>query len=143
MIQRVQTIFLFLAAAAALAVYALPFATTPEPQVASALFTDADFDVQDGPVMMGAFALSAVLFLVAIFLFNNRLRQMMMSKLGLLVAAVGTGVGAYRFYADQAAGLAEPALGVALPIVVFILGTLAHRYINKDEKLVKSIDRLR
>ena len=132
-----------MAAAAALALYALPMATTVEAQPASALFTDADFDVQDGPVMMVTFGLAALMMLVAIFLYNNRILQMNITKIAVFVALVGIGFGVYQLYADQATKLAEPAMGAALPILVLILGILASRYINKDEKLVKSIDRLR
>lgn len=143
MIQRIQTIFLFLAAAAAGALYAVPLATTTEEVPASALFADAAFEVQDGPVMMGTFGIAALLMLVTIFLFRNRILQMNLTKIALLIAAVGIGVGIYRFAVDQAMDQAKPAIGLGLAILILILGTLAHRFINKDEKLVKSIDRLR
>jgi len=143
MIQRIQTIFLFLAAVAAGALYAVPLATTTEAEPASALFADAAFEVQDGPVMMGTFGVAALLMLVTIFLFRNRILQMNMTKIALFIAAIGVGVGAYRFFVDQAMDKAQPALGIGLAVLVLILGILAHRAINKDEKLVKSIDRLR
>jgi hypothetical protein len=143
MIQRIQSIFLFLAAVAAIALYAVPIATTAEVQPASPLFADAAFEVQDGPVMMGTFGVAALMMLVTIFLFRNRILQMNLTKIALFIASVGVGVGAYRFFVDQAMEKAQPALGIALVLLILILGTLAHRAINKDEKLVKSVDRLR
>jgi peptidoglycan/LPS O-acetylase OafA/YrhL len=143
MIQRIQTIFLLLASGAALSLFALPLATTSEAKADSVLFADAAFNIQDGPVMMGAFALAGLLLLVTIFLFNNRKLQMTLTKVGLLLTGVGIGVGAFYLSKDQAVDVAEPALGVALPLLVVIFAYLAHRYINKDEKLVRSVDRLR
>lgn len=143
MIQRIQTIFLLLASGAVLGLFALPLATTNEAKVDSALFADAAFNVQDGPVMMGAFALAALLLLVTIFLFNNRKLQMTLTKVGLFFTGVGVGLGAYYLFNDQAVDTAEPAVGIALPALAIIFAYLAHRYINKDEKLVRSVDRLR
>lgn len=143
MIQRIQTIFLLFAGGAALGLFGLPLAKTSEIKADSALFADATFNIQDGPFMMGAFALAGVLLLVTIFLFNNRKLQMTLTKVGLFLTAVGIGVGAYRYFMDKAAEVAEPAMGIALPVLVLVFGILAHRYINKDEKLVRSVDRLR
>ena len=143
MIQRIQTIFLLLAGGAALSLFALPFATTSEAKADSVLFADATFNIQDGPVMMGAFALAGLLLIATIFLFNNRKLQMTLTKVGLFITGVGVGVGAYHLSNDQAVDVAEPALGIALPLLVVIFAYLAHRYINKDEKLVRSVDRLR
>lgn len=143
MIQRIQTIFLLLAGGAALGLFALPMATTSEAKADSVLFADAAFNIQDGPVMMGAFAVAGLLMIATIFLFNNRKLQMTLTKVGLFVTGVGIGVSAYRFFADQAVDAAQPASGVALPILVVIFAYLALRYINKDEKLVRSVDRLR
>ena len=143
MIQRIQTIFLLLASGAALSLFALPLATTSEAKADSVLFADAAFNIQDGPVMMGTFALAGLLLLVTIFLFNNRKLQMTLTKVGLFLTGVGIGAGAYLYFNDQAADAANPATGIALPVLVLIFGVLAHRYINKDEKLVRSVDRLR
>ena len=143
MIQRIQTIFLLLAGGAALSLFALPMATTSEAKADSTLFADASFDVMDAPVLMGAFALAGILLLVNIFLFNNRKLQMTLTKVGLFLTGVGIGASAYLYFSDQAADAATPAAGVALPILALIFGILAHRYISKDEKLVRSVDRLR
>ena len=143
MIQRIQTIFLFLAGGAALGLFGLPLATTSEAKTDSVLFADATYNIMDAPVLMGAFALAGLLLLVTIFLFNNRKLQMTLTKVGLVLTGVGIGAGAYLYFNDQAADAANPATGIALPVLVLIFGVLAHRYINKDEKLVRSVDGLR
>ncbi|RME93401.1 MAG: DUF4293 family protein [Bacteroidetes bacterium] len=143
MIQRIQTVFLFLAAVAAFGTLGLSFATTEEPIEASALFADAHFNVLDSPVLIGDFVLAGLMLLVAIFLFNNRKLQMTVTKLGLLVLGIGIGLGVYFFLNDQAQEKADLALGIGLPLVTIIFGYLAHVYIKKDENLVRSADRLR
>lgn len=143
MIQRIQTIYLFLAAAAAGAMFALPIATTAEAQADSVVFADAAFEVQDKITMMGAFGLAALLLFVIIFLFNNRSLQMNLTKAGLFLTGVGVGAGIYHFFNDQAADLAQPAAGLILPVLVVVFAYLALRNIKKDDKLVRSVDRLR
>lgn len=143
MIQRIQTIYLFLAAAAAGALFALPIATTTEAQTESVVFADAAFEVQDATTMMVAFGLVALLLVVIIFLYSNRKLQMNLTKLGLFLTGVGIGAAAYHLFTDQAASIAQPAVGVALPLLVLIFSFLALRNIGKDEKLVRSVDRLR
>lgn len=143
MIQRIQSIYLFLAAAAVLALFAIPFATTPEVQADSAIFADATFNVQDSVPMMAGFGLTGALLLVIIFLYNNRKLQMTLTKVGLFFAGVGVGLAAQRFFTDSASDAAQFSVGVALPVLAVIFAFLALRSINKDEKLVRSVDRLR
>ncbi len=143
MIQRIQTIFLLLAGVASFGLLKLPFAKTDEAITDSALFADASFNLYDNYLILGAFAACGVLLILNIFLFNNRKLQMTLTLTGLLIALVGIGLAAFHWLQDSAAKIAEPSLGVALPLLTLIFGVLAHRYINKDEKLVKSVDRLR
>ncbi|MEL6658262.1 MAG: DUF4293 domain-containing protein [Bacteroidota bacterium] len=143
MIQRIQSIYLFLAAGAAFALFAVPFATTPEVQTDSVIFADAAFNAQDSIAMMAGFGLAGALLLVIIFLYNNRKLQMNLTKAGIFLTGVGVGGATQRYFADSAADAAQIAAGVALPALVLIFALLALRNINKDEKLVRSVDRLR
>ncbi|MEL6969818.1 MAG: DUF4293 domain-containing protein [Bacteroidota bacterium] len=143
MIQRIQSIYLFLAAGAAFALFAVPFATTPEVQADSVIFADATFNTQDSIAMMAGFGLAGLLLLVIIFLYNNRKLQMNLTKVGIFLAGVGVGGAAQRYFSDSAADAAQFAAGVALPALIIIFAFLALRSINKDEKLVRSVDRLR
>ena len=143
MIQRIQSIFLFLAAGASLGLFLLPFASTNEAQANSTLFADATFNVQDNTIMMGIFALCGLLLFVNIFLFNNRKLQMKVTLFSILLVIAGACFAVYSVTQDAAMRLAEPDTGIALPVLALVFGFLAYRYINKDEKLVKSVDRLR
>ena len=146
MIQRIQTIFLALAGLGIFGVFGLPFATTPEAIATSTFFADADYDVQDHVIMMILFALSGLLTLGAIFLYNNRPLQSRIATFGLIaniLAIVATVVLFLNFSGNVTPEQVEDGFGIYLPIVAIIFGFLAVRNINKDEKLVRSADRLR
>ena len=143
MIQRIQSIFLLLAGITGLSLFLTPIASTEVPNDASMLFADASYNVQDHWSMMLAFGLGGALLLIAIFLFRNRKLQMNLTAIGLLSIVVGIAVVAWWFMQDAAKDLAEFQLTGISPVLTIILGIAAYFYINKDEKLVRSADRLR
>lgn len=143
MIQRIQSIFLLLASVATFGFFGADAADTPAPVPASELFADGSYSLLDDPVLIGLFALAGALFLADIFLFRNRKLQVTLSRVALLLLVIGLAYGGYRWYADSAAASAEPDFGLILPLVSLVFGVLAGRYILKDEKLVRSADRLR
>lgn len=143
MIQRIQSIFLALAAAAAGGLFGLPFATTSEGMASSELFADSVFNIKDNPVLMIAFLAAGVLSLIAIFLFNNRKLQMTLSIVSILATVAGLMLGAFFFFSDSASEQASFGLGTVLPILMIVFLFLGWRNIKKDEKLVRSMDRLR
>lgn len=149
MIQRIQTIFLALAAGANLSVFGLPFAEVNEKIANSTLFTnDLLYNLQDNIVLLVAFALSGILALVAIFLFKNRKQQMMVTRLAAISTIISVVLTVVFFWKDYQTMTADAAvddgIGAYTPIVGIILLFLANFYIGKDEKLVRSsYDRLR
>ncbi|MFK8055162.1 MAG: DUF4293 domain-containing protein [Saprospiraceae bacterium] len=145
MIQRIQSIFLLLASASIGGTFALPFADSSAP-VADTFFADSLFSVFDSIPLMAGFGLAALLALVAIFLFNNRKLQKNIATASaiLTIASVGVAIGQYMSQSEKLMGITiddEP--GLFLPAAGFVLAILAVRYINKDERLVRSADRLR
>lgn len=146
MLQRVQSIFLLLAGGASLGTFGLPFATTPRPINDSTIFMDAAYSVQDQVGLMVLFGLGGALALVGIFLFKNRSLQIRLSILAFITNLIGVIFGAVFFMqnsSEVAADQLNDGLGVYLPIVAMVLVLLAYRFIRKDERLVKSMDRLR
>lgn len=143
MIQRIQSIFLVLAAAALLGLFGLPFASTAEPVAASALFADQKYNILDHTALSATFIAAAVICLLSIFLFNNRKLQMRLSLLSILGALAGLVVAGILFSQDSAGQTAQLGLGFGLPVISILLTYLAYRNIQKDDKLVKSMDRLR
>lgn len=146
MIQRIQSIFLFLAAVAAFSLFVFPFATTDRAVADSAIFADQLYTIQDNVALLALFAIAGGLAFVSIFLFNNRKTQLLVGRLAVVANLIGLVLAIILFLNDrQTLGSADPADGVGLflPFVFLIFGVLALRYINKDEKLVRSMDRLR
>jgi hypothetical protein len=72
MIQRIQTIFLLLAAGFFGGTALLPLMRSSEPIPTSRYFSDGVFQAGDHPLLFAVTALGAVLALVAVFLYRNR-----------------------------------------------------------------------
>lgn len=143
MIQRIQSIYLFLAAAASGGMFALPYAETPQAVDTSYLFADGVFTIDDRLPVMVTFVIAGLASLIAVFLYKNRVAQMRVSILAMIASVIGIGLGLAFFFQDNADEMADPAVGVALPLLMVLFAYLAWRNIRKDEKLVRSMDRLR
>ena len=149
MIQRIQTIFLALAAGADLSVFGLPFATVPKKIAASDIFTnDLLYNLQDNVLLMVAYGLSGLLALVSIFLFKDRKKQMLATKTALVMTVLSVILTASVLWQDSAtmgsSVTPDVTFGSITPFVGIILLILANNFIKKDEKLVRSsYDRLR
>jgi Domain of unknown function (DUF4293) len=149
MIQRIQTIFLFLSACAGGGQFLLPYGTTDAGNAATRLsaLSDAVFNPFDNPGLIGLCALGAVVSLAAIFLFRNRPLQRRITGGAMLVSVLtGTLLGFTFWQMLQnmpADGVLHYQPGAALPVVALLFQWLAGRSIGKDEALVRSMDRLR
>jgi len=145
MIQRMQTLLLFLAAGALGSLYVFPFLRTDETAVESDFMADGAYSVLDHPANMALFGLSALLALIAIFLFRNRKVQMQLTKILLLITGAAAVVAGVLYVQDTGDTTIDFQLGVGavLPVVAIILMAISHRLIRRDEKLVRSMDRLR
>lgn len=146
MIQRIQSIFLLLAGAAGLTQPAVDFATVPTAVAGSALFADAQYDVFDSMGLLIPFLAGGALAVVAIFLFNNRKNQLLVSRFAFLAYLVGIVLTVILYLRDavyQGTATPDDGVGLYLPVVGLVLLILAMRYITKDDKLVRSSNRLR
>lgn len=139
MIQRIQSIYLLLAAIASSTLFALPFATAPaQPE---GILQDGAFDISDHLGLMILTALIAVVALGTIFLYKNRVLQMNLGKLNIVLLVALLVFAAYLYNSIQVDS--SFGAGLVMPIVVFVFTFLANRNIYKDERLVRSADRLR
>ncbi len=145
MIQRIQSLFLFLASAGFFGQFATDFANSsaPIPQ----LMADQIYEVQDNPILLGITVLGGLLSAAAIFLYKNRNLQMKLSIFTVILAVLLPAAAAFLLYGEktgiQSGVTINDTFGTYLPIASLVFGLLARNYINKDEKLVKSMDRLR
>ncbi|WP_020566999.1 DUF4293 domain-containing protein [Neolewinella persica] len=146
MIQRLQSIFLLLASGSCFGLFGTDVADSEVKLTDSDLFSDGSFNVFDHPVIIAAFAVAGVLFLANIFLFRNRPLQMKLATAGIFATGIGIGWGVFEYFTDTAASIPDaisPDFGLAFPVLIIVFGALANKYIKKDEKLVRSADRLR
>ena len=138
MIQRQQTLWLLLASIAALLSFMFPFVTGKEldkgVEVDAVVKAGSDFLIL---IVTGA---SLILSSVIIFLYKDRKLQMKLCLVGLLVAAV-----IIFLYIVKMGKVSKStvALAAILPFLILIGYFMAFRLIRKDEKLVKSLDKLR
>lgn len=141
MIQRIQSIYLFLAGGAALALFAFAFVNVSGDTSSIAAFSDGDFDINDNIALMVLAIAAGAVAILNIFLFNNRKLQ---TKIGSLVILLNVVLAALAgFFLYQTMGTAAnvevaPNAGFGMPVLSIIFAFLANRNINKDEKLVKS-----
>ncbi len=144
MIQRVQSIYLLLVTALMATFLFIPFAHFDAENLRT--FTLLGISTSDGEMLRiwGLFALGAittVLSFIAIFLYKNRPIQMQLCKINTLcLLCLYLGIGLY-IYLTKIAITLSPA--IAIPAIALVFNTFAHRAIKRDEKLVRSLDRVR
>lgn len=134
MIQRIQSIYLILAfLSSAFIAFLLP------------LFEGKRLPLElwSYPIFSTFFAGSALLSLVALFRYNKRKQQVLLTRVNIMLNIVLLGGLAYFWYEQFAVRLEALGYGCLLPLAQIILLALALRGILRDELLVKSMDRLR
>ncbi len=90
------------------------------------------------------FILSAVFSLISIFLFRQRMKQIMCNRLNIAFNFLLLGIIVYGLLSLPGENqFSEKGIGVFIPIAVIVFLALANKAILRDEKLVKSVDRLR
>lgn len=154
MIQRIQTIYLFIAFVMLVSVNFFPYASFGVEGGSYVLtgmgVVDQGVAPYDGTTLLcwGLPALSllaAVLALVAIFGYKQRVRQMRLCVYGILTVLafhVVLGVQAWMMY-DALGAMPELTLTAQLPLLSVIFFILAGRAVKRDEALVRSMDRIR
>ena len=151
MIQRIQTIYLLLAAVALATPIFLPLATATGDQAAllatgNNFFADGIYWSKENPAGLAIFAL-IIGILGAIFLYRNRVGQMRLT--GGMAFGVGILMALFAALGMINAKLLPEAVSVQIgvgsipPLLAIIFLFLAYRAIKKDENLVRSSDRLR
>lgn len=141
MIQRIQSLWLLLAAIVMATIFYFP---TYVLTGTSAL----NRTVGNDPLAIILAVLSIVLSLVTLFRFKNRKNQLNLTWLNIL-ACIGLqawlfiGINNFRSAAGNATLPGHYWVGTFLPLVTLLLLFMARAGIRKDEKLVKSLDRLR
>jgi len=157
MLQRIQTVYLLFAIAAMIFFAANPFVefyTFNETFILKSFFIDFMGVVEtNNPAnreivfpMLILISIVPLLLFISMFLYKRRLLQIRLCILStLLIPGIG-GLGYYYLYNISKlmdAVIVEYIWTLAAPVASLVFILLAVKYINKDEKLVRSLNRIR
>ncbi len=136
MLQRIQTIYLFIAAL--ISGVLIFFVSLWSNEAGESVF------VEDVLLALGLFLGSAALSLISIFLFKNRKLQFVLGRINILINFFLLGVFVYwSLTVPGEMEISEKGIGMFVPVLSIVFIVLANKAIKKDEDLVKSVDRLR
>lgn|SRR6476661_362437 len=141
MIQRIQTLWLLIVAIAAFATYTL---TLYIGKIANG--TEKVFQLADDFLLVILIILLGILALICMFLFKNRKLQFKLSVFGIILSAgflFLEYIRAENFKQNNLIQTGSYQIGALLPLVMVVFFFMAARGIYKDERLIKSMDRLR
>lgn len=138
MIQRIQTVYLLLVTIACIAYIFVPAGQIKTPVGG----LENWIMLHDLPIMIEDIVVAAIAF-ISIFLFNNRKNQMKMVLGNIFLSVVL--IGLFIFGLTQYVGIHNYIfkVGAILPVFILLFNILAYFSIKSDEKLVRSMDRLR
>jgi len=155
MIQRVQSVYLFLASLAMFALYVVTIANNvylngiPTAIKVTGLFQDVNAmqtNIKPFVALTAVTAIVALLPLAIIFFFRNRKRQITLCYSAVLVI-IGHSFWLAQTVKNATDGImlksSNFGIGLFLPCIAILLIFLAIKSIKKDEALIKSADRLR
>ncbi|MCF8236771.1 MAG: DUF4293 domain-containing protein [Saprospiraceae bacterium] len=155
MLQRIQTIFLFgaLASGLSLLIDFMDLASvegdlTLLKSQSQSMFEDGIFDTSDNMILLILVGLISLVCMIGIFQFKNRPWQLRLARFALFGFLLLIILGGFLFYQEythlnQGVYQFEVGYGVIAPVLGILFIILAMRAIRKDEKLIRSMDRLR
>ena len=129
MLQRIQTVWLAIAVLGSFFLF----------------LTGQDVVIFEGvPLVLASCVALVVMGLLSIFSFKNRRRQLMLNKFSLYINILLMGVISY-WLLILSGGINFPEKGIEPAFILLSIFSLvmANIYIRRDERLVKSVDRLR
>jgi hypothetical protein len=138
MIQRIQTIYLFLTF---LTVGILPFIFP-----LWTLNDGKDYFFMQNQIYVIFFGLSTAITIYSIISFKKRQTQFVANRLNIVLNLILLGLFVYHslnLSGETTAVVSKKGIGMFLPILAIVFLALANKAIKKDEDLVKSVDRLR
>ena len=136
MLQRIQTVYILIAAILMVCLYVW-FPSIYDAEGVAVI-------ARDEYLVFGLVFGSIALAVISILSFKKRQLQFVLNRLNIILNFVLLGVFVYRSLKVSGETLvSEKGIGVLLPIISIVFLVLANKAIKKDEDLVKSVDRLR
>ncbi len=154
MIQRIQTVFLFLAIIALILFNIYPYwqaASTADTSMVKlmsyALVTgsleEPNLEFGFFPLVAGIAGLALILLTVELFSYKNRVFQMKIAIGISFLMSINLVLMTFFVLDLQKQYQGSFGIGIFIFAMAMLLNILARRFIQKDEKLVRSVDRLR
>jgi len=143
MLQRIQTLYLLISSIlSGGVVFMLSFWINNDKEIyLFDLLHETNWMLISLPV---AFVISSVLSLISIFLYKNRKKQIVLNRFNIVLNFYLLGIIVYQLLIISGESkISEKGIGLFVPVIAVVLLALANKAILKDDKLVKSVDRLR
>lgn len=137
MIQRIQSIYLFLAAVALILFNYLALGVDVKPDPDEIFYGNDHL-----PILIYSIVVAAIS-LLALFLFSNRQLQIKICRVNNLLIFGLIGLTIYYLFGNPDFNIESYGIGLVMPLFAMIFNILALKKIGDDEKLVQSMDRLR
>jgi hypothetical protein len=147
MIQRIQTVYLFISALLIILLLTLDFAEIVVN--GRLLLFNARGIIDEGKIIisgmpvLGFIILIALLHVAVIFMYKNRIRQIRIIAFTIILLLGLFGTMLYFLHSGFEKVDVAYKIPMTFPVVAVILDYLAIRAIGKDEALVRSLDRIR
>lgn len=150
MIQRIQSVWLLLAALISMLLFYFDIVTINYESTGSEIdqsFSLMGFGIQ-GYLLAALAAALVILPFLAIFMFKNRKKQILVTILAMVlnfgfVAFSIMAIGSFTTNHQPAVTGSTYGMAAFVPLITVIFLFMAIKGIRKDDKLVKSVDRLR
>jgi hypothetical protein len=144
MLQRIQTVYLLIAILlAGLVAFLVPFWADSNDELVylnSMLQTGEIFFM----IIPAVFMVSALMAVLTLISFKNRTKQIIYNRVNIVINFLLLGIVVYhQLNLPGETLVSEKGIGVFIPLLVIVFLALANKAIIKDDKLVKSVDRLR
>lgn len=158
MLQRIQSVYLSIAFLALVVLFFFPMASFLSEEIYLKFYvTNVRNLAPGGPVpfsalynlpLLLAMVAVTIMTLMCIFLYKNRIRQIQVTNIAVMlnILSILAILFIYIPLVEKRTGLKPDyasGIGIYLPIVSLLFLVLANRAIKRDEKLVRSSDRLR
>ncbi len=144
MIQRIQSIYLVIAILLSwLLAFLVPFWVDQNSEMIylTALFKNKSLVYMVIPLL---FTGSGIMSFTSLLSYKNRTRQIISNRLNIVINFLLLGIIVYHLLnLPGGTVVSEKGIGVFIPLMVVVFLVLSNKAIIKDEKLVKSVDRLR
>ena len=144
MLQRIQTVYLLIAILlAGLVAFLVPFWADSNDELVylnSMLQTGEIFFM----IIPAVFMVSALMAVLTLISFKNRTKQIIYNRVNIVINFLLLGIVVYhQLNLPGETLVSEKGIGVFIPLLVIVFLALANKAIIKDDKLLKSVDRLR